>query len=307
MRGSGIRDHLKRVPGLVTLARNARKLYRDWRTMYLLSRYPDGSYLKCEDVEVFCNFNDPTYAWYDSLASNLSIDQNVINALLRQSQGNVVLDIGAHNGFFTAYLARLVQANRITNAKIIALEPDRNHFHCLQKTVARCSQSNILLIQKALADTDGVLTLYRTQDPCLHTYFTQGAETVESTLAQSLDSLVSEYLAESDKIAFIKIDIDGAEPALFSGGPRTLSTHRPTILMEFAPAQLLRAGVDAKKFYIQLCDNFEVYWISYQRCTIEKVYQSDYKEIEVTVGNAISDLVLSSFNLDFSEVNLIHS
>lgn len=299
-----IRDHFKKIPGLVRLVRAGRKLCRHWRTMYLRSRYPDGGYLKCGNIEVFCDFTDPTYAWYDGLPTNLAIDQQAIEAVLQQSvgRGNVLVDIGAHNGFFTAYLARVAQVCRIPNAKVIGLEPDRQHFRCLQKTADRCSGIGITLIQMALADSDGSLSLYRTRDSCLHTYATEDAEPVYAVEAISLDSLAAGHLAPDDRIAFIKIDIDGAEPVLFSGGQKTLDAHRPTILMEFAPTQLRRAGVDPKCFYSQLCDNFEVYWASYKMRTIRKVQQSDYKDIETTVGDAISDLMLSTFALDFSNV-----
>jgi FkbM family methyltransferase len=287
---------------MVSLVRNGRKLYRLLRTKYLLNRYPDGGYLKCGGVEVFCDFHDPTYAWYDGLSHNLAMDQKVIAGVLCQGQGNVLIDIGAHNGFFTAYLAKLAQKLLIPKAKVISLEPDRKHFYCLQKTAARCAQTNILLMPKGLSDKDTSLHLYRTRDNYSYTYAIEGAEMVDIVPSISLDTLASEYLSVDDRIVFIKVDIDGSEPVLFSGGKKTLEIHRPIIVMEFAPSQLLRAKVDARNFYSYLCDHFEVYWISYQGRKIKKVQRSDYKEMEAVVGDAITDLVLSKSCLDFSEV-----
>jgi FkbM family methyltransferase len=299
-----VRDQLKGVPGLVKVVRSGRKLYRNWRTSYLLSRYPDGGYLMCGDSEVFCDFRYPTYVWYDGLSRNLAMGQKIIRTIFHQNgvRGNVLFDIGAHNGFFTAYLSRISEMGGIANAKVIALEPDRQYFLCLQKTAARCMKTSITLVQVALAANDGSATMYQTRDDCLHTYLTDGAKTAYSVRARSLDSLAAEYLQDDDSIAFIKIDIDGAEPALFTGGEKTLATHRPVIMMEFAPGHLRQAGVDAESFFSQMCDSYLVHWVCYLDYTIKKVDRCDYPEIQRTLSDAIADLVLSKTPLDFSEL-----
>jgi len=301
---NAIKRWLKQVPGLVPLVRHGRQWHRARRTRQLLRRHPDGGYLKCGNVEVFCDFRDPTYAWYDGLSQSLAMDQEIIRTILRQpvAQGNVLIDIGAHCGFFTAYLAFLSQMLSIPGAKVIALEPDRRHFACLQKTIQRSPLPAVKVINAAIAEKDGVVDLYGTQDDCLHSYFTEGASPLYTVPAITLDTLGEEHLTSEERIAFIKIDVDGAEPDLFRGGQRTIEKHRPVILMEFAPDWLRRAGVDTKGLFCQLCDEYEVYFVSYVPRSIRKVRHADYDEIMAIVGGAISDFILSKTPLDLSGI-----
>jgi hypothetical protein len=130
----GITEALKKVPGLVAAMRYGCGLHRDWRTRYLGRRYREGGYLRCGDVEIFCDFRDLVCAWYDGLSSNLAKDLEILRALLMQQagRGNMLLDTGAHYAFSTASLKHCARRNGILEARVVAMEPDRRHFACLQ-------------------------------------------------------------------------------------------------------------------------------------------------------------------------------
>lgn len=86
------------------------------------------------------------------------------------------------------------------------------------------------------------------------------------TRATTLDA-VADTLPSGAKIAMIKIDVDGAEPLLFRGGSRCLSTHEPAIFMEFAPAHLSAYGVPPYGFLRDLIDRYSAQFVSYRsRC-----------------------------------------
>jgi hypothetical protein len=51
--------------------------------------------------------------------------------------------------------------------------------------------------------------------------------------AATLDNIVKEY--NITRIDFIKLDVDGFEYSVLSGGEKTLKKFKPTILMELAP------------------------------------------------------------------------
>jgi len=55
---------------------------------------------------------------------------------------------------------------------------------------------------------------------------------------------LDEYLdqARIDKVAFIKMDVDGHECAVLRGGKATLARHQPVIVMELAPYVLAETG-----------------------------------------------------------------
>jgi hypothetical protein len=55
---------------------------------------------------------------------------------------------------------------------------------------------------------------------------------------------LDEYLdqARIEKVAFIKMDVDGYECAVLLGGTATLTRHQPVIIMELAPYVLTETG-----------------------------------------------------------------
>jgi hypothetical protein len=113
----------------------------------------------------------------------------------------------------------------------------------------------------------------------------------------SLDGLVSERMDKNDKIAFIKIDIDGSEFALFRGGIETIRKHKPIIFIEFSPAMIKRANEDPKDYFTMLCDEFIVFW--YNNQALQRVKSSDYAVIENEAKGGITDLLLAYTDCDF--------
>ncbi|NQU26536.1 MAG: FkbM family methyltransferase [Candidatus Nealsonbacteria bacterium] len=289
-----IRRNLKKVPPLVSMVRAARSLRRSYRTRRLLANCPEGGFLNCNGLSVFCDFRKESYAWYDGPSANLSAEQQVIEMLFEQNEGDVFIDIGAHFGYFSAFAAGMDCV-----AKTLALEPDRDNFQCLQRTMAALPNSQVVLLQQAVSDRDGEVALYATDAPCLHTYPEEGSRLAYQIPCTSLDSLVSMHCKDGDKVAVIKIDVDGAEPLMFGGGDNTIREHRPIIFMEFAPLALEASGVVPQHFYSELCDRFHVYWCDGPSPQLPKVSSADFDRIEATVRDRVTNLVLSSSPLHF--------
>ena len=296
---------MKALPGAVSLVTRSRRFYRASRTSYLQWRYPGGGFLECNGVRVFCNFYDASYAWYDGDSAFLAFDQEVLAAILTQSKGNVALDIGAHFGFFAAYLAGLTPPDPVSSWRVFAIEPDESHFRCLQQTIRRSPASEkVTPMRVALAEYDKPLMLFRSSASCLHSYAEPGSTAVETVDARSLDSLVAACLGPSDRVALIKIDVDGAEPLLFAGGRSTLAAHKPTVLMEFAPIHLRAAGTDPREFFMTLCAQYHVYWLLCHERSARRVTEADFGEIQDMTGEGITDLVLASRPLALSRLDL---
>jgi len=160
-----------------------------------------------------------------------------------------------------------------------------------------------VLLQQAISDEDGVVSLYATDASFLHTYPENGSRVAYQTQCTSLDSLVATHCSEADKVALIKIDVDGAEPLLFSGGKETFENHRPLVFMEFAPFHLRRFGVDLKQYFSELCGRFYVYWVaSCPSGQVRRVGPKDLDDIQAAVGSRVTDFVLSPSELCFSGI-----
>jgi FkbM family methyltransferase len=67
--------------------------------------------------------------------------------------------------------------------------------------------------------------------------------------AVALDS----YFAQGNKVDFIKIDAEGAEPHILAGADRLLAENKDVqIMTEFAPQLLQRGGSSAEEFYASI-------------------------------------------------------
>jgi len=297
-----VKSILKKIKLLVFFVRGTRNIYRYLRTKYLKNVYPDGGYIRCNGIKVYCDFNNPTYVWYDGYSPNLEYDQRVLRTLVDQGTGDVFLDIGAHFGFFSACFAEMFSRSE-KHPRIIALEPDAGNFRCLQKTM-ECYSNNrnlrVTMMPYAVTDFDGHVGLYKSDADCLHTYGGGDAEFISEARAATLNTIVRECLTNGEKIALIKIDVDGAEPLFFRGGEEALGKHKPIVIMEFAPKYIRLAGEEPSGFYKKLCNSCYVYWISYANRRIRRVTGSDYDEIIKEVGDGITDLVLSYSELSFA-------
>ena len=296
---AGWRSVAKDIPGARRAVNAARTLRRQVRTAYLKTRYPDGTLLQCGPLRIFCDFTDPTYAWYDGLTPNLELDMEVVERLVEQSQGMLLLDVGAHCGFFTALLARCAASR--PGSRVIAIEPDSRHFRCLERTVAAQGSTVVTLVRGAVSDHDGRIDLYQTGTPCLHTYPEDGAEQVDSVRAYTVDSIAQEF-APGEKVGFLKVDVDGAEPSVVAGARRTLLEDDAILLMEFAPTQLRASGTDPLAFLSDQLQQFEVYAVSYRDFTISRITLPGAAAMVAEIGDNISDLIVSRRPLDLSRL-----
>lgn len=286
-----------RLRAFEPLLRHVRPSYRSLRTRYLRWRHPDGGFVAGTGFPIFVDFRNAAYAWYDADAPNLAFDKRVLEILIAQSRGSVFIDIGAHYGFYTALFAHLARDRR---ARIIAVEPDRGNFRCLQRTAENCRHADTVLLDVAVGDSDGSVALYESSGaPCLHSFAETASKPVYEVRCLRLDRIVSDHAATGDKVALIKIDVDGAEAFVLRGGPETIAQHQPILFIEFSPTNLSGAGIDPRAFFEDLCSRFIVYWVSYPAKSVRQVTPVDFDRILREVGSSITDFVLHHEPLNF--------
>jgi FkbM family methyltransferase len=141
------------------------------------------------------------------------------------------IDIGANRGDYSIALAR--HFDRVT-----AFEPDPATFSVLENNIRSVRATEVTPINAAVSDRDGQVTFYRDLRPewggvagsvyVLHPLEGQTEEIRVPCL--TLDSYCTPRDLSPD---FIKIDVEGHEPAVISGAWQTISRHRPLLVFEF--------------------------------------------------------------------------
>lgn len=131
--------------------------------------------------------------------------------------GMVVWDIGAFIGYYVALSAR------VTQARVLAVEPDADNLRRLRWVVARNRLQRIEIIEEAVAAEVGEAAF--DEDGMVGSLRPGGTLRVPVT---TLDELSSTY----GPPALIVMDIEGGESDAIRGGTEVLTHHRPTLLIE---------------------------------------------------------------------------
>jgi FkbM family methyltransferase len=141
--------------------------------------------------------------------------------------GWVVVDAGAHVGYDTLLLAKQVGPA----GKVIAFEPLAENCKVLRENVQLNGYANIVVENKAVVDRSGHVALARKDEDPL-TCTASVADGLEAKVrAVSLDDYFAQF-PDHRRVAFIKMDIEGAEEAALDGMTRLLGNDRPILLIE---------------------------------------------------------------------------
>ena len=154
--------------------------------------------------------------------------------------GMTVLDIGAHVGYYTCLAGRLVGPRGL----VVAFEPNPRNYELLLANVWRNGLTNVVCYPWAVSDRCAFIRLYlATDNSGDHRVFpTEGRESV-GVRAVSLDQL--EVLRPP--VDVIKIDVQGAEEAVFRGARRLFDASPGALITaEFSPSDLSAFGSDPR-------------------------------------------------------------
>jgi len=168
-------------------------------------------------------------------------------------EGDTVIDIGAHVGYYTLLMAQLVGKN----GKVYSFEPDPVNFQLLKKSVEINGFENVVLIQKAVSNiTDKVKLFLGNDDSAINRiYDAKLGDTKESIDVESVT--IDEYFKENDELVnFIKIDSEGSEVKIINGMKQFLSRNQELVMMtEFFPFLIKKSG-DEPNQYLKSLEKF---------------------------------------------------
>lgn len=153
---------------------------------------------------------------------------NFVNQYLRP--GNLAMDIGANVGIFTVVMGATVG----DTGRVFAFEPVPANLIRLEKNISKNALRNVQIFTLALGISDGQMNLCMATDPAypsLHEVqdgFATGMDI--KVQVRTLDSVWQELGCPA--VAFVKIDVEGAEMDVLRGAMIFLTTCRPTLLVE---------------------------------------------------------------------------
>lgn len=150
-----------------------------------------------------------------------------------QFRDRIVLDVGAHKGYFAAYAL-------MSGAKaVLSFEPEKVNFTCLAQFAesARLRGRSIKVFQVAVTDSDGDVTLHLNRESWRHSIVQGQVESCGKNVrvpSRSLANILTNVVAESmGQDLIMKIDAEGVEGPLLLNTPADCFAYVKEIIFEF--------------------------------------------------------------------------
>jgi FkbM family methyltransferase len=147
--------------------------------------------------------------------------------------GAVAIDVGANVGVYTVAAALRVGEG----GRVLAVEADREYVPRLEANLERNGIENVTVLALAAGGADGPVELTIAADRAfssikpLVSY--RGAGITRTVEQRRLDTIWTD--AGSPNVAFVKIDVEGAEVEVISGADRLLEQCHPALIVEVTP------------------------------------------------------------------------
>jgi FkbM family methyltransferase len=152
----------------------------------------------------------------------------------------VVIDVGAHIGYYSLLCASIAQS-------VICFEVNSEAIAALEENIELNGFTNVVIIQKALFSRNGYLQFDRDQIKVLEKA-AEGKTSVECVRLDDLTAL-KQVPAHAD---FIKIDVEGAELDVLCGARDFICASRPRLIVEVHSGKLPDFGHSAEETLAEL-------------------------------------------------------
>jgi FkbM family methyltransferase len=146
-------------------------------------------------------------------------------ALVQAEQGDIVLDLGACWGDTAHYFASKVGAS----GKVYSFEfiPENIRLFKQNKEFNPSLKERINIVEHPVSDVSDVEVYFKDYGPASIMKMESFPEQTGSVKTICIDDFVERY--EVEKVDFIKMDIEGAEPLALNGAIKTIQKFRPKL------------------------------------------------------------------------------
>lgn len=192
------------------------------------------------------------------VAFTASYDDAEIDLLIPHIRpDSLVLDIGASLGFYTIPLA--LAASEV-GARVLAIEPVGRNCEVIRRNVALNGLDHVVsVIETAVGRVPAEVTLHVESGGAGNATIVTGLDpaevkrhddagktgALETVQVRRLDDLELTSEDRGRPCSLMKLDAEGFEIDILSGGASFVSQHHPVIVAEFNPAWLATRGIAA--------------------------------------------------------------
>ena len=180
-------------------------------------------------------------------------EPNIVHLRSLVTPRSLVIDVGAHVGFYTRMFAAWVS----DGGRVLAIEPAPANADALRDTVARWCPGQVDVLVAAASEVDGSLLLQLNPQSSADNRL---AETGLPVRSVTIDGLLRDR--GWPVVSFVKIDVQGAEPRVLAGAREMIARFHPAILIEIDDDALATTGSSAHELISNLnCAGYTMYGV----------------------------------------------
>ena len=175
-----------------------------------------------------------------------------------------LIDIGANLGLVTAILAK-----RFPERQVHAFEPNPSTFQSLQANIALNGLTNVKAQQCAVGKHNGEVSFMA--DPIHRATCSMATSEAQDTVSVPCTALDSYIKKQSiNKIAFLKVDVEGYETLVFQGAEEMLKRQQVQLIYyEVCPTLTKKAGFEPELPTQMLMQNgYQISKLNNQGCLV---------------------------------------
>lgn len=229
-----------------------------WRIIFALADYLNANVdrefaVVRQGVHWYLNPSDSTQRDVFWLSEKDSWEVYHIKKLLASVSAPVIFDVGANFGYYAIVLAKHFRQR----CKVFAFEPFASTFSLLARHIeVNGLRDCITAVPLALGDSESSAAMQTVSGSSGETFVRRGEP--GDVRMTTVDLFCSRN--EVDRVDFFKIDVEGFEPFLLSGGERTLRSSSAILMIEINSKHLERVGSSPGELLRRLsADGYSVY------------------------------------------------
>jgi FkbM family methyltransferase len=152
----------------------------------------------------------------------LAMVQKLVN------EQSVIIDIGAHAGWYAVHLAK-----KAARGRVLCFEPIPATLALLKKNIAANNITNVTIYAQGLSDTAGDGVFYYEPGISVATSLRNlHQERKKQTIKCPVRTLDESLPRDLERVDLIKCDVEGAELLVLRGAAATIKKHMPALFLE---------------------------------------------------------------------------